>query len=95
MSIDESNIITILNEDDEEVSFEHIDTMMYDGREYVLLLPLEQPDDIAEDEEAVVILRLIRGDEEDTYESVEDDDLLDDIFNQYIESMEEDDPGED
>lgn len=91
MSIDESNIITIIDEDDNEVSFEHIDTVLHEGEEYVLLLPLEQPDDIGEDEEGVVILRIRRGDEEDVYENVEDEDLLDTVFNRYVESMEADD----
>jgi len=91
MSIDKSNIITIIDEEDNEVSFEHIDTVMYQGAEYVLLLPLDQLEDVDEDEEGVVILRIRRGEDEDIYENVEDDALLDAVFEQYVESMDGED----
>ncbi len=94
MSLQQDNVISLIDEDGKEIKFEHIDTVLYDGVEYVLLLPLEPLDGVGEDEEGVVILRIVPGEaegDEDTYENVEDDDLLDTVFEQYLASMDDED----
>jgi uncharacterized protein YrzB (UPF0473 family) len=95
MSIDQDNIVTLIDEEGNEVSFEHIDTIMYQDHEYVLLLPTEPVEGMSEDEEGVVILRIIRGDDEDAYENVEDEALLDTVFEMYLATMEEEEDDED
>ncbi len=83
---DESNIV-VLEAEGESVEFEYIDTLDYEGEEYVVLLPVE------EDEEAeVVILKVQKldtfdedGEPEEEYVSVESEELLNTLFDMFKE----------
>ena len=81
----DDNIIVLSDEDGEEVSFEFLDLVEYDGEEYVVLLPA----DLSEDEDGeVVILRLEDTDsdaEEESYVSVEDEEVLNKVFEIFKE----------
>lgn len=73
------NIIT-LNSEFGEVRFEFLDLVEYNGDEFVVLLPADDPDESGE----VVILKLGTIDEdaeEESYIGVEDEDTLQAIFN--------------
>ena len=69
------NIIFLNDEDGNEVPFEFLDLIEYEGNEYVVLLPA---DDQADE---VVILQVdeLDGDEE-SYVSIEDDETLNAVF---------------
>lgn len=73
------NIIT-LNIEFGEVRFEFLDLVEYNGDEFVVLLPADDPDESGE----VVILKLDTIDEdaeEESYIGVEDEDTLQAVFN--------------
>ena len=73
------NIIT-LNSESGEVRFEFLDLVEYCGNEFVVLLPVDDPEEIGE----VVILKLDAIDEdaeEESYIGVEDEDTLQAVFN--------------
>lgn len=73
------NIIT-LNSESGEVRFEFLDLVEYNGDEFVVLLPVDDPDESGE----VVILKLDTIDEdaeEESYIRVEDEDTLQTVFN--------------
>lgn len=73
------NIIT-LNSESGEVRFEFLDLVEYNGDEFVVLLPADDPDESGE----VVILRLDTIDEdaeEESYIGVEDENTLQAVFN--------------
>lgn len=73
------NIIT-LNSESGEVRFEFLDLVEYNGDEFVVLLPVDDPDESGE----VVILKLDTIDEdaeEESYVGVEDEDTLQAVFN--------------
>lgn len=71
------NIIVLNDEEGNEVEFEFLDLIEYEGEEYVVLLPVEEADDAGE----VVILQVedIDSDEE-SYISVDDEDTLNKVF---------------
>ena len=73
------NIITLKDETGTDVSFEFLDLIEYQGKEYIVLLPKVISD---EDPSEVVILMLesTEGSDEESYISVEDQDILDAIF---------------
>ena len=74
---DEIETIIINDENGEEVEFEFMDLISYEGEEYVVLLPAEDCEEAGQ----VVILRLEEGgDEEESYVSVDDDDILMAVF---------------
>ena len=73
------NIIVLNDEDGNEVEFEFLDLIEYDGESYVVLLP---NDDDEEEAGEVLILKLEDNDSEDeeSYVSVEDEEILNKVF---------------
>ncbi len=80
---DLDNTIILNDENGEEVPFEFLDLIEYDGEEFVVLLPKDESDDAGE----VVILKVDETDSEDeeAYTSVEDQDKLDAVFGLFKE----------
>ena len=70
------NIIVLNDENGNEVQFEFLDLIEYEGGEYVVLLPLE------DDEDEVVILQVEQAEdpEEESYVGVEDEEVLAAVF---------------
>ena len=68
-----------MSEDGNEVEFEFLDLIEYDGESYVVLLP---NDDEEEEAGEVLILKLEDNDSEDeeSYVSVEDEEILNKVF---------------
>ena len=84
-----NEIIELLDEDGKSVRFEHLMTVEYEGDPYVLLVPIDEVEDLDEDE--VIILRIETGaDDEDAYVGIEDEELLEKIFERYLEIAEAD-----
>lgn len=79
------NIIVLNDENGEEIEFEFLDLIEYEGEEYVVLLPNDEDDDAGE----VVILKLEDSDSEDeeSYVSVEDEDVLQNVFEIFKEKF--------
>ena len=73
------NIIVLNDEDGNEVEFEFLDLIEYDGESYVVLLP---NDDEEEEAGEVLILKLEDNDSEDeeSYVSVDDEEILNKVF---------------
>lgn len=77
------NIISLKDEEGNDVNFEFLDLIEYEGEEYVILLPAEETEDAEPDE--VVILQVEKTaenseDDEETYVSVEDENVLNAVF---------------
>lgn len=84
-----NEIIELIDENGKSVRFEHLMTVEYEGEPYVLLVPIDEVEDIDEDE--VIILHIEEGaDGEDAYVGVEDEELLEKIFERYLEIAEAD-----
>ena len=77
---EESNLIVLNDENGEEIKFEFLDLIEYDGEEYVVLLPVLEEGE--EDSGEVVILKLEESDSEDeeSYVSVDDEEVLNTVF---------------
>ena len=72
---EESSIITFVDENGEEVSFEYMDCIEYQGKEYLCLLPAD------EESSEIVILEIEPVDEEnENYLAVEDEAVLDGVY---------------
>ena len=80
------NIIVLNDENGEEVPFEFLDLIELDGEEYVVLLPVEEDEEEAEE---VVILKLEDSEDEETesYVSVDDEDVLNTVFEMFKEKF--------
>ena len=63
------NMITLLGENGEEVNFEFLDYVEYEGKAYVVLLPEEG----AEDDDTVIIMEAVEvEDDMEEYHSIAD-----------------------
>ena len=85
------NIIVLNDEDGNEVRFEFLDLVELDDEEYVVLLPVV--DEGVEEEGEVVILKVEDTDddtEEESYVSVEDEDVLNKVFEIFKERFKDD-----
>ncbi|MFI3202471.1 MAG: DUF1292 domain-containing protein [Eubacteriales bacterium] len=85
------NIIVLNNEDGEEVNFEFLDLIELDEERYVVLLPINEEGE--EDEGEVVILKIEDTDddsEEESYVSVEDEDILNKVFEMFKDKYKDD-----
>ena len=82
------NIIVLNDEEGNETEFEFLDLIEYDGDEYVVLLPVED----AEDADEVVILKMedTESENEESYVSVDDDDILNKVFEIFKEKFKDD-----
>ncbi|CDA16865.1 MAG: DUF1292 domain-containing protein [Clostridia bacterium] len=80
------NIVSLTDEDGNEIEFEFLDLIQYDGEEYVVLLPTE---DSGEDAGEVVILKLEDTEDEnqESYVSVDDEEILNEVFQIFKEKF--------
>ena len=77
---EENNILTLTDENGEEIAFEYLDSIEYEGKEYLVLLPVE------EDSNQIVILEIEPVDEEnENYISVDDEETLNAVFGIFKE----------
>ena len=76
----ESNIVTFVDENGEELNFEYMDCIEYQGKEYLALLPVDEADN------SVVILEIEPVDEEnENYITVEDEATLEAVYGIFKE----------
>ena len=72
---EETSIITMTDENGQDVDFEYLDCIEYEGKEYLVLIPAE------EDAEELVILEVEPVDEEnENYIAVEDEAVLEAVY---------------
>ena len=72
---EESSLITLTDDKGQEVTFEYLDCIEYQGKDYLVLIPAE------EDASEIVILEIEPVDEEnENYLAVEDDATLDAVY---------------
>ncbi len=90
MDEERDDIVVLVDENGEEVEFEHIDTIEMNGNEYVVLAPLEEEEEDDQEEEEVIILKVEHNkDGDDSFVTIEDDDELEEVFNEFQSRMEE------
>lgn len=87
-----NNIVTLKDEDGNDVNFEFLDLIEYEGNEYIVLLPEEEVEE-SEDSGEVVILKLEKNAEdsdEESYVSVDDEEVLNKVFDIFKDKFKDD-----
>ena len=86
------NIVILNDEDGNEVKFEFLDLVELDDEEYVVLLPVTVEGE--EEPGEVVILKVEDNDDEDSdeesYVSIEDEEILNKVFEIFKEKFKDD-----
>lgn len=91
------NVVTLLDENGQEINFDLLMTFDYEGKRYAAMLPIDPVDNVGEDE--VVLLEIKQDTDGDLYESIDNPVLLDEVFEEFSNLFEEeiaknDEPGE-
>ena len=77
---EESNILMLTDENGQDVEFEYLDCIEYEGKEYLVLMPAE------EDSSEIIILQVEPVDEEtENYLSVSDESILNAVYGIFKE----------
>ena len=77
---EEESQITLTGEDGEEITFDYLDCLTYQDTEYLVLMPTDT------EETQIVILEIQPVDEEnETYLPVEDEAVLDAVYDMFKE----------
>lgn len=72
---EEVSILTLTDENGQDVNFEYLDCLTYQDKEYLVLMPTDEPDT------QIVILEVEPVDEEnENYLSVQDEAILDAVY---------------
>ena len=82
---DLDNIIVLNDEEGNEVEFEYLDVVEMDGKEYIILLPVED-----QESGEVVIFRVEGEGENETYVGLEDESEAEKVFNLFKEKAKDD-----
>jgi len=93
MDMEAENIVELVDDEGNEVSFEHLMTLEHKGNVYICLAPLEEMEDVGEDE--LVIMKIQQDAEgNDYYATIDSDDELNEVFEKYLEIAEADEEEE-
>ena len=77
---EEASILTLTDENGQDVNFEYLDCLEYQGTEYLVLMP--------EGEDEIVIMEIEPVDEEnENYLAVEDEAVLDAVYGIFKEKF--------
>ena len=89
MLLDENNTenIKLYNEENQEIEFEQIALVPIENKTYAILRPIVEMEGIAEDEALVFVIDEI--DDEDCLVIVEDDNIIDAVFEEYYKMLKE------
>ena len=90
MEEEQDDLLIMTDEDGNEVEFQFLDLIEYEGEEYVVLLPSEQEKENEDEAGEVVILKIqdSENEEEIEYAGIEDEDILNQVFEIFKEKYE-------
>ena len=78
-----SDYITIIDDDGQEFELEVLDTMDYNGETYMAFLPADMDEN--DPDYGMIILRVVQDENgDDLYESIDDDEQLQDVYNHFM-----------
>lgn len=93
MELEQENIVVLVDDEGNEVTFEHLMSLEHNGKVYICLVPAEPVEDIEEDE--LVIMRIEQDDEgNDFYSTIDSEKELQEVFEKYLEIAEADEEEE-
>ena len=93
-----ADFITLTDEEGNEFELEYLDTLEYKNEMYMAFFPtLEEGQDEDSEDYGLIILRCVPGQngEEDTLESVDDENILNAVYDQFMETLFDDEEDED
>ena len=93
------NFVSLTDEEGNEIELEHLDTIEYNGSVYMAFFPVEEADENGdapeeEDEESgLIILKVVDVDGEEQLSTLESEEELEAVYQQFMESLFEEEDG--
>ncbi len=94
---DDDSLIELVDDDGNTFRYEHLMTFEYKGEWYVAVtpeLPPEEDEDDGDGEEDVAIFHVVGSEEDEHLETIEDDALMDELFDEFVRLYDADDEEE-
>jgi uncharacterized protein YrzB (UPF0473 family) len=93
------NLITLTDEDGNEIELEYVDAIEVDGQTYMAFFPTvdedEDEDEAKAEEFGLVILKSIMENGEELLSTLDSDEELDRVYDLFMEQLMDDEDGED
>ena len=90
LEMDREDIIELVDEDGNEVSFELLTVLEHENATYLALMPQDAQEDENDEETNVVFMEVTdNGDGEECYEAVDDEALCDTLFEKLLALLSE------
>ena len=80
-----ASYISIEDDEGNEFELEHLDTFLYKGSEYMVFLPADMEED--NPDYGLIILQVDDKDEEGILVTVDDDAVMEEVYNFYMETL--------
>jgi len=84
---EQGNIIELVDESGNTVAFDLVMTFDYEGKRYAALLPVDKLEGVGDDE--VVLLEVVREKGAESFVSIENPILLDEVFSEFLDLFDE------
>ena len=83
------DFITVTDEDGNEFELEHLDTLEYNGQTYMAFFPAvhEGEGEEKEDEYGLIILKAITVDGEEQLSTLDSEEELEEVYQQFMETL--------
>lgn len=79
----DDGVVQLINEDGDALDFFFVASLPYKDNWYAFFQPAEEMEDIDEDE--IVVFRIVEDESgNDTFEPIEDEQLLDEVYEEYV-----------
>ena len=80
---EEMDVVVLTDDEGNDVEFEWLDTVEHNGNQYIVVIPTD------EEAEDVVILRMEKTEEEETFVGLEDEKEVNEVFDVFKEKNKE------
>ncbi|MBP3521027.1 MAG: DUF1292 domain-containing protein [Oscillospiraceae bacterium] len=81
------DFITITDEDGNEFELEYVDTIEYNGQVYMAFFPADTGEEDKEEEEGLIILKSIVVDGEEQLSTLDSEEELEEVYDQFMEAL--------
>ena len=89
------DFITVTDEDGSEFELEHVDTIEYKGQVYMAFFPADTGDDEEDEGSGLIILKVVDVDGEEQLSTLDSEEELEEVYDQFMESLfQEEEPEE-
>ncbi len=85
--LDDDSIVTLTDEQGNDVDFLLLDVIEYEGGDYMVLLPLEYGEAETDEEDEVLILKVEKDGEGEKYLGIENETVMNAVFDLFQQEL--------